>query len=326
MSFNSREFINISDRRLEELSDFLERMGLHYEGGAEFTVILYDDDDEIVGTGSLCGCVLKYIAVTDELQGEGASAAIVSRLVSHAYMIGRKKLFLFTKPQNRLLFTSLGFFAIAETDSVVYMENSRNGLKDYLASLKQGSGVQGAVVVNCNPFTFGHRYLLETAASMVDTLHVFVVSEDRSDFPFSDRFELVRKGSEDISNLILHESGDYIISHATFPTYFMKKDANTDRINAELDLALFGERIAPALNITERFVGTEPYCNVTRAYNECMKQLLPKYGVQVVEIERLDGISASKVREAVGNGDWQLVKKLVPQSTYDYLLEKGDKI
>ena len=106
----------------------------------------------------------------------------------------------------------------------------------------------------------------------------------------------------------------------------MKKDANTDRINAELDLALFGERIAPALNITERFVGTEPYCNVTRAYNECMKQLLPKYGVQVVEIERLDGISASKVREAVGNGDWQLVKKLVPQSTYDYLLEKGDKI
>ena len=101
MSFNSREFINISDRRLEELSDFLERMGLHYEGGAEFTVILYDDEDEIVGTGSLCGSVLKYIAVTDELQGEGASAAIVSRLVSHAYMIGRKKLFLFTKPQKR---------------------------------------------------------------------------------------------------------------------------------------------------------------------------------------------------------------------------------
>lgn len=294
-------------------------MGLRYEGGAEYTVFLTDDGDELLGTGSLCGNVLKYIAVDESLQGEGGAAAIVSRLVQHAYLCGRRKLFLFTKPQNEYLFRSLGFFPLAVTNSACYMENSRRGLKNYLDSLEKGSGVQGAVVANCNPFTLGHLYLMETAASMVDTLHVFVVSEDSSEFPFKTRFELVRKGTEHIKNLILHESGDYIISHSTFPTYFIKSTADAETVNAELDLALFGERIAPALGITKRFVGTEPFCPVTNKYNEAMKRVLPKYGVEVIELERKDGISASSVRRAIAEGDLETVKKLVPKTTFDHI-------
>lgn len=296
-------------------------MGLRYEGGAEYTVFLTDDEGGILGTGSLCGNVLKYIAVDDSLQGEGGAAAIVSRLVQRAYLLARKKLFLFTKPANEYLFRSLGFFTLAATNSVCYMENSRRGLKNYLDSLEKGSGVQGAVVANCNPFTLGHQYLMEEAASRVDTLHVFVVSEDRSEFPFRDRFELVRRGTEHIKNLILHESGDYIISHSTFPSYFLKEQGDAERVNAELDLVLFGERIAPALGITKRFVGTEPYCAVTNAYNEAMKKLLPRYGVEVIELERRGGISASSVREALREGELGRVEKLVPKTTFDYILK-----
>lgn len=320
MSYSVSESVNISGKQLDKLSAFLMENGLRYEGGAEFTVNLLDDNDDIVGTGSLCGSVLKYIAVSDSLQGEGAAATIVSALVRKAYMLSRRKLFLFTKPRNKYLFRSLGFFPLAETRDVVFMENSRNGLDGYLSSLEHGFGLQGAVVVNCNPFTLGHQYLLETAASQVDSLHVFVVSEDRSDFPFADRFELVRMGTEHISNLILHESGEYIISYSTFPTYFIKSTANAEMINAELDLTLFGSRISPALDIKRRFVGTEPYCSVTNAYNECMKRILPNFGVEVVEIERKDGISASKVREALSHGELDVVKQLVPQTTYEYLL------
>ena len=294
-------------------------MGLRYEGGAEFTVFLTDEDGEILGTGSLCGNVLKYIAVDDSLQGEGGAAAIVSRLVSRAYMMGRKKLFLFTKPQNEYMFRSLGFFPLAEVSGAVYMENSRRGLADYLDSLEKGEGVQGAIVANCNPFTLGHRYLMETAAELVDTLHVFVVSEDASEFPFELRYEMVKRGTADIKNLILHQSGDYMISHSTFPTYFIKDMAKAKDVNVELDLRLFAERIAPALNISKRFVGTEPFCEVTSAYNEGMKRILPAYGIEVIEIERKDGISASKVRESMKNGDINLIKRLVPATTYDII-------
>ena len=297
-------------------------MGLRYEGGADYTVFLTDEDDRLLGTGSLSGNVLKYIAVDDSLQGEGGAAAIVSRLVQHAYLSGRRKLFLFTKPNNEYLFRSLGFFPLAQTNSVLFMENSRRGLKNYLDSLERGSGVQGAVVANCNPFTLGHLYLMERAAAEVDALHVFVVSEDRSFFPFGERFELVKKGTAHIKNLILHESGDYLISYATFPTYFMKDGTNTVRANAELDLTLFGERIAPALGITKRFVGTEPFSPLTREYNELMKRILPGYGVEVVELERTGGISATKVRKAIKEGDLDTIETLVPGSTFEHIKDK----
>lgn len=319
MSFFISEAAGPSGPQLEKLKKFLEKMGLRYEGGAEHSVFLTDDEGEMLGTGSLCGSVLKYIAVDESLQGEGGAAAIVSRLVSRAYLLGRKKLFLFTKAQNEYMFRSLGFFPLAEAGGAVYMENSRRGLADYLDSLEKGEGVQGAVVVNCNPFTLGHKYLMETAAELVDTLHVFVVSEDASEFPFKTRFEMVKKGTAHIKNLILHESGDYMISHATFPTYFIKDEAKAKDVNVELDLTLFGKRIAPALGITKRFVGTEPYCAVTNAYNEAMKRMLPKFGIEVIEIERKEGISASRVRELLKNGDIESIKTLVPRSTYDII-------
>lgn len=147
---------NISGTRLESLCEFLSAAGLTYEGGAEYTVLLLDDEtDAVVGTGSLCGNVLKYIAVSEALQGEGGAASIVSELVRHAYTCGRRKLFLFTKPQNEYLFRSLGFFRLAATDGAIYMENSRSGLKNYLDSLEKGRGVQGAIVANCNPSPSG---------------------------------------------------------------------------------------------------------------------------------------------------------------------------
>lgn len=322
MSFIISDAAGLHGPQLEKTEEFLEKMGLRYEGGADYTVFLTDEDDRLLGTGSLSGNVIKYVAVDDSLQGEGGAAAIVSRLVQHAYLSGRRKLFLFTKPRNEFLFRSLGFFPVAETQSVLFMENSRRGLKNYLDSLERGEGVQGAVVANCNPFTLGHLYLMERAASMVDTLHVFIVSEDRSFFSFEERFMLAKQGTAHIKNLLLHESGDYMISHATFPTYFLKDREHARAANAELDLVLFSERIAPALGITKRFVGTEPFSPLTREYNELMKAVLPRYGVEVVELERSGGISATLVRKAIIEGDPGAAKALVPETTFNYIMKK----
>ncbi|MDO4567514.1 MAG: [citrate (pro-3S)-lyase] ligase [Clostridia bacterium] len=306
--------------RLNRVREFLAVRGLRMGDDAEYTVCLFDEREELVGTGSLSANVLKYIAVAEDVQGEGACAKIVSELVSFAYRQGRAHLFVFTKPQNEKQFRALGFYPIVSTEEAMLLENDRRGLSTFLNSLPRGNGgVVGAAVVNCNPFTLGHAYLLETAAGMVDWLHVFVLSENRSHFDAQERYLLVREGTKRLKNVFVHRSADYLISSATFPTYFMKESADSAAINADLDILLFAERIAPALNITKRFVGTEPFCAVTRAYNERMKAVLPKYGIELVEIERKDGISASEVRRLMAAGDMEGVRRLVPECTYEYL-------
>lgn len=319
MEFYTAEGVVLSGKRLEKTEAFLNASGLRYEGGSDHCVQLVSDEGEILGNGCLCGNVLKYIAIDPRLRGEGAALTLVSALVEEAFRRGITKLFLFTKAENEMLFRGAGFYTLAATRHACFMENTRNGLSRWLDTVPRFEGVVGAAVMNCNPFTKGHRYLIETAAKTVDRLYVFVVSEDRSRFSFRDRFEMVKLGTGDLENVAVLPSGEYMISQATFPTYFLKDGANAEAVFAELDLTLFASRIAPALGITKRFVGTEPYCAVTNNYNEVMKQLLPSFGVEVCEIERTGGVSASLVRSLLDEGDLAGIRGLVPESTYEYI-------
>lgn len=322
MEFYTERGVALDTERLLKTAEFLSKMGLRYEGGADYTVQLVSECGEILGNGSLCGNILKYIAVDERLQGEGAALSLVSALVEEAYRRGIVNLFLFTKAGNEMLFRGVGFHTLASTREVCFMENTRFGFHRWLASVPKFDCETGAAVMNCNPFTLGHRYLIETAAKEVPELYVFVVSEDGSRFGFEDRLELVRRGTEDLENVHVLPSGPYMISKATFPTYFIKDTANAESIYASLDLTLFAQKIAPALNIKRRFVGTEPYCAVTRNYNEIMKELLPNYGIAVTELPRIGGISASTVREAIDRGDIDMLRGLVPESTLDLIIER----
>lgn len=311
----------LSQARLFQVKEFLVSRGLTMEDEPDYTVVLRDDNGQIAATGSLCGAVVKYVAVADAALGEGACATVVSELVSYAYRSGKLHLFLFTKPENDRMFSSLGFYELARTKDALMMENKRDGLSRFLSELEHGDLANAAaVVVNCNPLTNGHLYLMETAASRCSELHVFVVSEDKSEFSAEVRYDLVKRGTTHIKNLHAHRGGAYVVSSATFPAYFLKDKNRTEDIKADLDLALFGSRIAPALKLKTRFVGTEPYCVVTNAYNARMKALLPGYGVEVAELERKDGISASEVRRLMHEGQFEALKKLVPQVTYDYIV------
>lgn len=321
-------FLGMSgDRR--EVEKFLEIRGLSLDGDVEFTVLAVEGET-VLGTGSLAGPVLKCIAVEPAHQGMGVAAAIVSRLVTEAYDRGKRHLFIYTIPQNEELFRSLGFFVVERMiPDVVLLEDRPSGFISYLDGLKRKrreGEIVGAVVVNCNPFTLGHRYLLETASSRCDTCHVFVVQEDRSVFPFEVRYALVRKGTRDLKNLVLHRGGSYIISSATFPSYFLKEPGAVVDIHARFDVMLFGGHIAAVLGITRRFVGDEPYCRVTNRYNEIMAELLPRYGMELEIVPRLEkggaAVSASSVRKLLAADALEDVKKLVPPSTWEYLRSK----
>ena len=97
-------------------------------------------------------------------------------------------------------------------------------------------------------------------------------------------------------------------------------DDRADKSAADLDVELFRTRIAPALSITKRFVGEEPFSPTTRAYNERMKQLLPESGIELIEIPRFDAISASRVRALIREGKPECTQDLVPETTYEAIL------
>ena len=181
----------------------------------------------------------------------------------------------------------------------------------------------GSVVMNCNPFTNGHRYLVEQALEHCDHLIVFVVEEDKSVFPFADRIALVRKSIADLKNVSVIPSGQFIISTRTFQEYFNKEFLQEQVIDTTLDVTMFAKEIAPCLNISMRFAGEEPLDNVTRQYNENMARLLPKYGIKFVEIPRLKfkgaPISASEVRRLAEAREFEQLKNLVPLQTLYYL-------
>ena len=178
----------------------------------------------------------------------------------------------------------------------------------------------GCIVMNCNPFTLGHRYLIEQAAKQVERLYVMVVREDCTLFAYTERKAMVEQGVADVENVNVIDGSDYAISRATFPTYFLKRLDDAADTQMLLDLDLFRRHIAPALGATVRFVGTEPTDQLTRRYNQLMHEALK----DVREINRLEkdgnAVSASRVRKAMEEGDMNTIRQLVPPTTLPYII------
>jgi [citrate (pro-3S)-lyase] ligase len=205
--------------------------------------------------------------------------------------------------------------------------------RDYLLTRKRASALPpiSAIVVNCNPFSNGHKYLIETAASQSQVVYLFVIEEDRSVFPFRDRWKLIEEGTRHLKNVVMIKGGHYVISGATFPRYFLQNEEQdlVTRNQAELDVSIFAKHIVPALGITRRYVGTEPYSPTTLSYNMAMKKILGAGGVEVIEVERkADGtdaagnpnfISATKIRKAIREGNLDSVMSFLPPGTLAYL-------
>ncbi|HHE3605912.1 TPA: [citrate (pro-3S)-lyase] ligase [Pasteurella multocida] len=317
---------------LKKIIHFLSLCDLNFDTQIEQFVVAYNDNDEIIAGGGISGNIIKCVAINEECRGEGVALQLATELVNLAYELGRTHLFIYTKPEYEILFKSCGFYTVATAyPNVVLLENSATRLRKYCNKLAQkyiqGEKI-GAIVMNANPFTLGHDYLIQQALLACDHLHLFVVSENASLFSYSERFELVKQGIAQQKNITLHAGSDYIISRATFPNYFLKDKGLTDNLYVELDLKLFRHYIAPSLGITHRFVGSEPICAVTHQYNQKMHYWLEQADlsappIQVIELERQyyagEPISASQVRQLLKEGNWKLLSHLLPASTYRYL-------
>ena len=309
---------------LAQIDALLQKEGIRRDGNLDYICAMFDENYKVIGTGSCFGNTLRCFAVSSDHQGEGLLNQIITHLIEVQYAQGNLHLFLYTKVKSAKFFGDLGFYEIARVeDTLVFMENRRDGFGSYLRNLEKTKtgGKSAALVMNANPFTLGHQYLVETAAAACDTLHLFVVSEDASLVPFAVRKRLVAEGVAHLPNVILHDSGPYIISNATFPSYFLKDEAAVISGHARLDLAVF-TKIAKALNITARYVGEEPTSQVTGLYNQIMQEQLPKAGMECIVVPRKEvngkAISASTVRQYLQTGDWNTLETLLPQTSLAY--------
>lgn len=310
---------------LNHVEDLLSKQGLKFERTITEVYGLYDNN-EMIGTGSIFGNVLKMIAIDPEHQGSNLINRLMSHLINRANNMGQNHLFIYTSPSKYKSFEHFGFYKVASTEEVVLMENRENGLENYLEQLtnKISDRQESAgIVVNCNPFTLGHRYLIERAAKENNKVHVFVLWENLSTFPSEIRFKLVKEGIQDLDNVEVHWAKDYMISSATFPSYFIEDHEKVVSAQTKLDVKIFGHYIAKALNITKRYIGEEPLNPVTNKYNDSIKALLPLYGIEVLELPRIENnqqvISASSVRSYIAEDKWELLKKIVPNTTLNYL-------
>ena len=319
---------------MEEVRKLLAANDLELDDQIEVFVVCRRQG-RLVACAGLDHYTIKCVAVAEDVRGESVSLDLGSEVIDLAAARGQFHLFLYSAPHNLQFFRGWGFYPLVEVPRrVVLMENSPVALERYCDSLharrRPGRKV-GGIVLNANPFTLGHRYLVEQAARECDWLHVFVVREDASMFSYADRYALVAAGVKDLDNLTLYPGSDYIISRATFPRYFLKEKMIIDQSWAAIDLLLFREYIAPALGITHRYVGTEPFDPLTSSYNAEMKQWLDHAAfaarpVTVVEVPRATvgdvPISATEVRRLLAQRDFSRIAALVPATTLEFLESK----
>ncbi len=340
------------NRSLQKVHSLLLSEGIKPDKNLDYTCAIFDDDMNVIATGSSFKNTLRCFAVDKRHQGEGLLNMIASHLMEHQIELGNTHFFVYTKCETEHFFASLGFYTIEKIkDQIVFMENKKKGFENYVHRLVNetdycvsksvsdfvpgrdenvsaaranplSSGIRSAaIVMNANPFTLGHRYLVSQAAKEYDLVHIFGLSDESSLIPYDVRKKLIIDGCHDFSNVIYHDSDAYMISSATFPSYFQKDDDSVITGHAMLDAHIFCQ-IAKNLNISCRYIGSEPKSHVTGRYNTILKQELPAFGIDCVEVPRLTinekYVSASDVRLAIKNYDKKLLRQLVPDSTYDY--------
>ena len=311
-----------------EVNRFLETFGLSLDNDVDYTVALRNTRGDIKATCSKSRNVFKCFAVSEEIRGENVTSSLISTLIDQSFEEQIFHNFVFTKLDKVNIFTALNFKIVYEVKNAALLEYGVIDIHRYLDDIASKYSItptlpKGALVMNCNPFTKGHRFLVEEASKSCEQVLLFVVEEDKSLFPFKYRYEIVKDSVKDLKNVTVISGGEYIISSATFPSYFLRKEDERLKAYEHMDCGIFGKYFCSKFNITKRFVGQEPYCQLTNTYNNTLHEIMPKYGVQLIEIERkkYSGgyISASIVRELIKNNKLAEVEEIVTEATWRFL-------
>lgn len=320
----------VLEEEIEEVRDFLKQFHLVYEDDIDLTLALREEG-KIVATASAAKNIVKDVAIDEAYQGRTLANTLLSALIKRLNQRGHHHLFLYTRPEQAEFFEPLGFNTIVESMNLTFMERGGNierTLKNLRDAHELDGKPKGCVVVNANPLTNGHLHLIKEAKKHHEALLVFVVSEDRSFFPFDTRFKIIEEALRDEEGITVLPTKDYLVSYATFPKYFLKHEHSIKEEHALLDVLVFKQYYMKIFNITDRYVGDEPYSPMTGIYNQTMKKYL-NGELHILERKTIDNtpISASTVRKLLRKNDIDAIEPYVPEATLRFLRsEQGQAI
>lgn len=316
----------ILDEERDILISLLKKNNLDYEYDIDYSILVYDES-VLIATASLSNNVMKCFLVINEYAGKNITNLMFSHLVN---VLNQKKIFhyfVYTTPNNELIFKSLNMKKIVETMNTVLLEGGEeitNVLMNLKKEYKVSDNKKACVIINANPMTLGHVFLIETAANENDEVLVFVVSEDLSSFPFIDRFEIIKKATSHLKNIIVLPTLSYLVSKITFPKYFLKEDQLIKDEQTLIDVLVYKEFYTKIFNIKRRYLGEEPFSFNTDKYNKVLKDHLGGH-ITIITRKKVGShvVSASLVRKLIKANKLKKIKKYVPLATYDYLISES---
>lgn len=315
----------ILESEINDVKELLKKNDLIYETNVTKTIGIYDKHT-LVATGSIDHNVIKMIAVHPDYQSQNLSAKILSHLLFDLEAHHVEHYFLFTKPENKKIFANFSLHQIIEIDNIVLYENKEQNITNNLTSIAQDlpkkQSTRGCIVMNLNPMTLGHLYLIEHATRLNDDVIIFLVETDASIISYETRFKILKKTISHLKNVYVIPSTHYMISRATFPTYFLKEPAKMEAYT-NLDISIFKNYFMPIFKIDKRYVGQEPLDPLTNSYNKTMEKLLINH-IEIIDRKEINNkvISASYIRDLAYKKDYKAIKQLVPKATYKYLISK----
>jgi [citrate (pro-3S)-lyase] ligase len=303
---------------------------LDYEFDINYSILVYDKET-LIATASIANNVMKCFLVKEEYKNQNITNMMFHHLVNVLKDKNVYNFFVFTSPENEKIFTSLNMKKIVETMNTVLLEGGdfiTEVLHELKLENKLSNNKKACVIINANPMTLGHIYLIEQAAKENKEVLVFVVSEDLSSFPFSHRFEIIQKACKKYPNVKVLPSLSYLVSKLTFPKYFLREDQLIQEEQTLVDVLVYKQYYTKIFNINRRYLGEEPYSYNTNKYNQTLKNHLGNH-IKIVARKELNNqaISASKVRKLIKMNKLDKIKEYVPKATFEYLSSaKGQEI
>ncbi len=320
----------VLDEERELLINFLEEYDLEYEYDITYSILVYDEE-KLIATASLANNIMKCFLVIKEYTNQNLTNLMFSHLVAYLTRKNVFHYFVYTTPDNEEIFTSLNMKTIVMTMNTVLLEGGdeiTNVLKRLKKEYQLSNNKKAAVIINANPMTLGHLFLIETAAKENEEVLVFVVSEDLSSFPFADRFAIIKKATAHLKNVTVLPTLAYLVSKITFPKYFLKEDQLIKDEQTLVDVLVYKQYYEKIFNIVIRYLGEEPFSFNTDKYNKVLKTYLGNH-IKIIKRKKVDKttVSASLVRKLLKENNLEEIKQYVPLATYEYLIsEKGQLV
>ncbi len=233
---------------------------------------------------------------------------------------------------------------IRQSQFLEYLDLIGDGIKGLeeweksLAAAIEGKNVDACIVMNANPLTVGHRYLVELASRRSSGLLVLVIQGSPESggkgnhentgikFPFQVRLEMARTCLSEIPGVVVLPSGPYIISRDDYPKHFLSDEMGPASAHAVLDSMVFCH-VLNSLGIDKAFAGDEPRDELSEIHLNALRIECRDRGIalKVAERKRLGEryISSALARQAMADKDMEMLRAIVPKSVIDLALSES---